>query len=69
MIRAYLASLAAWVMMSVTGGRPMERKSYAFFDIVECKPVFYYRDLFGRYWLATSPWAWFRQSVEIGLRK
>jgi hypothetical protein len=49
----------------LTGGRPMARRGVAFFDVISGKPVFYYRDLFGRRWLSDGgPWASFRVSID-----
>lgn len=44
----------------LTGGRPMRLVEPAFTDAVSGEQVGYYRDRFGRFWLATSPWAGFR---------
>lgn len=42
------------------GGRPMTREGFAFVDEVSHETVHYYRDRFGRQWLATGRWSWFR---------
>lgn len=48
----------------LTGGRPMVREHFAFTDIVTGKSVNYYTDAYGRRWLAMSPWALFRVSLD-----
>lgn len=55
-----LTSLADWLV----GGRPMQRLGFAFTDKVSGKPVFYWRDAFGREWMAEHRWAWFRVQCE-----
>ena len=50
------------VLTHMTGGRPMVRGEYRFSDLWS-NPVYYYQDKFGRKWLATSAWAWFRVPV------
>ena len=42
----------------MTGGRPMVRQEYRF--SLYGKHIYYYQDKFGRMWMATSAWAWFR---------
>lgn len=44
----------------LTRGRPMERVRYAFPDNLTGRPVYYYRDGFGRLFMATSRWGLFR---------
>jgi hypothetical protein len=44
----------------LTGGRPMRRLGYGFIDRVSGETVSYYIDAFGRCWMATSRWGWFR---------
>lgn len=41
-------------------GRPMTFVEECFQDSVTKKMVNVYKDNKGRYWLATSAWAWFR---------
>jgi hypothetical protein len=41
-------------------GRPMERIAYCFIDIVVHKPMYVWRDCYGRYWMALTRWGWFR---------
>lgn len=48
----------------ITRGRPMVREHFAFTDVVTGEPVNCYRDAYGRRWLATSPWALFRVSLD-----
>lgn len=52
------------------GGRPMTCLAYAFEDIVTNKRVYCWFDCYGRSWLSTSKWGWFRvpsESPEIWL--
>lgn len=44
----------------LTRGRPMERVRYAFPDVLTGRRVHYYRDEFGRLFMATSRWGLFR---------
>jgi len=45
----------------LTGGRPMTLSSVpGFRDIVVNEMVFYFRDYYGRLWMAGSRWSWFR---------
>lgn len=44
----------------LTGGRPMTPEGFAFVDRVTGKPVWYWSDKFGRFWMAQSKWALFR---------
>ena len=44
----------------LTGGRPMQFVASAFMDIVNGRDVNYYRDAFGRPWLAHGRWSKFR---------
>ena len=46
----------------LTGGRPMTNCGFAFVDIVVGKRVYYWRDAFGREWLAFGPWDMDRMS-------
>lgn len=48
------------LLMRITGGRPMERMEYLFKDTITNRHVYYYRDYFGRVWMATGAWASFR---------
>jgi hypothetical protein len=48
----------------LTGGRPMKRIRHAFTDIVVGKPVYEFKDRFGRRFLAYNCWAWFRVSLD-----
>lgn len=43
-----------------TGGRPMTFDGFAFTDVVVNQPVCYWRDTFGRRWLAFGAWSLFR---------
>lgn len=43
-----------------TGGRPMVLVGFAFTDVVSGRPVSYWRDAFGKEWLAEGPWSSFR---------
>ena len=45
---------------TITGGRPMTRLEGAFTDRVSGEPVSYYRDAFGRRWLANDDYSFFR---------
>jgi len=47
------------LLARITGGRPMVQKEYRFSDPWG-RAVYYYQDKFGRMWMATSSWAWFR---------
>ena len=42
------------------GGRPMTLVGHAFVDVVVNEDVFYWRDCYGRCWMANSRWGWFR---------
>lgn len=53
-------------LYKLTGGRPMERIGYAFFDWVAQEDVLVYRDRLGRTWLATTAWDLFRVPQEGG---
>ena len=44
----------------LTGGRPMTYVGHAFLDVVVGKQVYYWRDHYGREWLAYHSWSWFR---------
>ena len=48
------------LLMRITGGRPMERLEYRFRDTITNRPVYYYKDYFGRVWMATGAWSLFR---------
>jgi hypothetical protein len=48
------------LLAHLTGGRPMERLGFAFIDMVTRERVWYWRDAFGRVWLATGAWSRFR---------
>lgn len=50
-------------MFWLCGGRPMTRGEYRFSEIFTGKPVYYFTDHYGRRWLATDKWAWFRVAV------
>ena len=48
-------------LMKLAGGRPMKREGTAFVDCVSGKSVVYYRDWFGRRWMADNgAWSLFR---------
>jgi hypothetical protein len=49
----------------ITGGRPMSLIGEAFRDVVSGRMVYYYRDLFGRGWMAENRWAKFRVSCPL----
>lgn len=51
--------------MRVLGGRPMTYLGQAFYDPIGGKPVNYYRDSIGRYWMAEHRWALFRVPVQM----
>lgn len=51
-----IARLVYWL----TGGRPMIDQGYAFADHVTGQDVRYWRDRFGREWMAVTAWASFR---------
>lgn len=42
------------------GGRPMTLVKFLFTDVVSGESVGVYEDKFGRMWMATGRWAWFR---------
>ena len=46
--------------------RTLERIGYAFTDIVEGKPVYYWRDRDGVVWLKSSKWSLFRVCSSHG---
>ena len=48
----------------ITGGRPMRKIGFAFTDTVTGKPIFYFKDLLGRAWLAEHRWASFRVKAD-----
>ena len=48
----------------LTGGRPMDCLELGFRDCVVGKPVWYWRDKFGRRWMAFSAWSFFRVRVS-----
>ena len=48
----------AWL----TGGRPMTKECFAFRDIVAHRPVYIWKDFYGRFWMATTRWGWFRKT-------
>lgn len=47
----------------LTGGRPMRIIRYAFDDCVLGGAIYYCRDSYGRIWMATGPWSWFRVRI------
>lgn len=49
---------------TLTGGRPMAFMSFRFTDIVNGQPVNWYRDKFGRDYLAHGPWSLFRVGIN-----
>jgi hypothetical protein len=61
-----MMSTPAWFrwLIKLLGGRPMVREGYAFLDVVSQQPVYYWRDLLGRRWMATSAWSTFRVRRE-----
>lgn len=48
----------------LAGARPMQHLGFAFVDRVSGERVHYWQDRVGRYWLATSAWAWFRVAID-----
>lgn len=52
------------LLSRVLDGRPMTRVGFAFTDTVVNEPVYYYRDTFGRLWMAQGAWARFRVGVQ-----
>jgi len=44
----------------------MKRLEYRFMDHISGNPVYYYEDMFGRIWMATSPWSLFRVARPYG---
>ena len=48
------------LLAKLTGGRPMKRVGFAFYDQVSGVPVHYWVDHFGRYWLAEGSCSIFR---------
>lgn len=57
------------LLLKLTGGRPMTNRGYAFTDIVSGRPVYYWRDQFGRAWMANGAWSLFRvprKSTDTG---
>lgn len=61
--------IRATLRQRLLGGRPMDYVDYAFMDSVAHKPVFYWRDCYGRCWMAYTRWGWFRvrrRAMEAG---
>lgn len=53
-------------LKKLLGGRPMdEADGCTFTDIVSGRLVRYWRDCYGRYWMAHTRWGWFRVQVKI----
>jgi hypothetical protein len=48
----------------LTGGRPMQHLGFAFMDRVVHREVRYWRDQFGRGWMAFTAWSLFRVRVQ-----
>lgn len=48
------------LLCGLLGGRPMKFDGYAFRDIVDGQQVYYYRDGYGRRWMANGQWSLFR---------
>lgn len=44
------------------GGRPMSLivDHPGFYDFIDNRPVFFWRDSYDRVWMANSAWSWFR---------
>jgi hypothetical protein len=42
------------------GGRPMVKICFCFVDVVSGRPIYLWRDLNGRYFMAEHRWSWFR---------
>lgn len=57
--------MIAKLVSVLLGGRPMEQVELAFIDRVSGKPVYRWRDKFGRYWLAESAWSRFRVRTQF----
>jgi hypothetical protein len=53
-----------WLLDKITDGRPMECFGLHFPDVVSGKPVYRFRDLRGRWWMAEHKWALFRVPLE-----
>lgn len=49
---------------SITGGRPMKRVQYCFYDAIGRRDIHEYIDGFGRRWTAHSAWAWYRVRIK-----
>lgn len=48
-----------------TGGRPMRQvQSNLFYDVVSGRAVHLYKDKFGRYWMASNRWGFFRVAAN-----
>jgi hypothetical protein len=47
----------------------MQPVELAFKDVTTGKEVFYHLDLFGRLWMARSPWCLVRIRVPLGTRR
>jgi hypothetical protein len=66
---AVLSSILRTWFANLTGGRPMQPVELAFKDVTTGKEVFYHLDLFGRLWMARSPWCLVRIRVPLGTRR
>ena len=53
-----------FLFYSITGGRPMNLLQYGFYDSVAGQPVYYWKDAFGRQWMAFGAWSLFRVELE-----
>lgn len=52
-------------MSKILGGRPMKPlDKCSFFDVVANINVYFWEDDFGREWMATNRWGWFRVRVN-----
>jgi len=57
----------------LTGGRPMQLMRWnldgwrwrPFTDIVAHRQIYYWRDHYGKIWMAATQWGWFRVAVPI----
>jgi hypothetical protein len=53
-------NLLAKIFYALTGGRPMTREAYFMVDRVSGESVYFWRDAFGRKWMATNGASLFR---------
>lgn len=48
------------ILRWLTGGRPMTKVCFMFTDVVSGEPVYRFEDTYGRAWMATHRWSFFR---------